>query len=120
MTPAMANGTRFALGSGFTDAQRSRPPSIGSTITLLPGTHRGRRAALSDVCAGSQRPGPIRAVLTKTKVPSLTVHEVSLDPRLIERTKRTVERVWQAIQAGHFYPNPSPMNCSACSYPRAL
>lgn len=52
------------------------------------------------------------AVLTKTKVPSLTVHEVPLDTKQIQRTKRTVERVWQAIQAGHFYPNPSPMNCS--------
>lgn len=56
------------------------------------------------------------AVLTKTKVPSLTVHEVPLDQRQVERTKRTVERVWQAIQDGHFYPNPSPMNCSTCSY----
>jgi DNA ligase-1 len=31
---AMANGTQFAVGSGFTDAQRSNPPSIGSTITF--------------------------------------------------------------------------------------
>lgn len=30
----MANGTRFAVGSGFTDAQRSCPPPIGSTITF--------------------------------------------------------------------------------------
>jgi putative RecB family exonuclease len=56
------------------------------------------------------------AVLTKTKVPSLTVHQVPLDQRQIERTKRTVERVWGAIQAGHFYPNPSTYNCSTCSY----
>ena len=56
------------------------------------------------------------AVLTKTKVPSLTVHEVALDPQQVDRTKRVVERVWQSIQAGHFYPNPTPMNCSTCSY----
>jgi DNA ligase-1 len=29
-----AKGTRFAVGSGFSDAQRSSPPPIGSTITF--------------------------------------------------------------------------------------
>jgi DNA ligase-1 len=28
----MANGTRFRVGSGFTDAQRVKPPKIGSII----------------------------------------------------------------------------------------
>lgn len=56
------------------------------------------------------------AVLTKAKFPTLTVHDVPLIGQQVERTKRTVERVWQAIQAGHFYPNPSPMNCSTCPY----
>jgi RecB family exonuclease len=44
------------------------------------------------------------AVLTKTKVPVLTIHDVPLDPQQVERTKKIVERVWQAIQAGYFYP----------------
>ena len=56
------------------------------------------------------------AVLTKTKVPCLTVHDVPLEPQQIERTKRIVARVWRAIEAGNFYPNPSPLNCSTCSY----
>ena len=56
------------------------------------------------------------AVLTKTKSPVLTVHDVPLDPKQVDRTKRTVERIWQAIQGGHFYPNPSPLNCGSCSY----
>lgn len=30
----MASGTKFAVGSGFTDAKRSSPPPIGSTITF--------------------------------------------------------------------------------------
>ena len=30
----LANGTRFAVGTGFSDAQRSSPPPIGSTITF--------------------------------------------------------------------------------------
>jgi CRISPR/Cas system-associated exonuclease Cas4 (RecB family) len=56
------------------------------------------------------------AVLTKTKLPTLTVHDVPLDMQEVERTKRTVERVWQAMQAEHFYPNPSPLNCVSCPY----
>jgi putative RecB family exonuclease len=56
------------------------------------------------------------AVLTKTKVPQFTVHDVPLDVQQVERTKRTVEQIWEAIQSGHFYPVPSPLNCSSCSY----
>jgi hypothetical protein len=56
------------------------------------------------------------AVLTKTKVPQFTVHDVPPDPLHVDRTKRTVERIWEAIQSGHFYPIPSPLNCSSCSY----
>lgn len=34
----MANGVSFEIGTGFSDAERDRPPAIGSTITF---THRG-------------------------------------------------------------------------------
>lgn len=56
------------------------------------------------------------AVLTKTKVPSLVLHEVPADAQKIDRAKGVVQRVWNAIQAGHFYPNPSILNCSTCPY----
>jgi putative RecB family exonuclease len=56
------------------------------------------------------------AVLTKTRLPELTVHDVPLDAHQVNRTKRIVERVWQAIQGGHFYPNPSPLNCGSCGF----
>jgi hypothetical protein len=56
------------------------------------------------------------AVLTKTRIPELTFHQVQLDPRQLTRTKRIVERVWKAIQGGQFYPNPSPINCSTCPF----
>ena len=54
------------------------------------------------------------AVLTKTKVRVLAVHDVPLDAQQVKRTKRTVERIWQAIQSGYFYPNPSPLSCGSC------
>jgi CRISPR/Cas system-associated exonuclease Cas4 (RecB family) len=56
------------------------------------------------------------AILTKARFPELTLHPVALDPHQIERTKKVVERVWRAIQSGHFYPNPSPINCPGCPY----
>ncbi len=55
-------------------------------------------------------------VLTKTKVPSVTRHPVAYDARQVERTKHTVEHVWHAIEAGHFYPNPSSMLCPTCPF----
>jgi len=62
---------------------------------------------------------PVRvefAVVTKTKVPVVTVHPVSVDSQRVERTKEVVRRVWRAIEAGSFYPAPSPMNCTSCPY----
>jgi RecB family exonuclease len=56
------------------------------------------------------------AVLTKTKEVSIDRHSTVALPTQIERTKRMVERVWRAIEAEHFYPVPSPMNCAGCPF----
>lgn len=56
------------------------------------------------------------AVLTKTQSPTFTLHAVADDARQIARTKRIAQRVWRAIEAGHFYPNPTAANCSTCPY----
>ena len=56
------------------------------------------------------------AVLTKTKEPAIDLHEVQADVRRIDRTKRIVEKVWRAIDNEVFYPAPSPMQCSGCSF----
>ncbi|HUE72264.1 MAG TPA: RtcB family protein [Pirellulaceae bacterium] len=56
------------------------------------------------------------AVLTKTKVVSAERHGFTVDPAQVARTKGTVERVWRAIEAGHFYPAPSAMSCASCPY----
>lgn len=64
---------------------------------------------------------PIRlafAVLTKSKMPELTLHPVETDPGQIARTKRIVERVWRAIAARNIYPSPSPLHCPTCPYRR--
>lgn len=56
------------------------------------------------------------AVVTKAKEPLIDIHEVSVDRKRIDRTKRIVERVWRGIEAKIFYPAPSPMQCPSCSY----
>jgi CRISPR/Cas system-associated exonuclease Cas4 (RecB family) len=56
------------------------------------------------------------AVLTKTKSPVVEVHEVVVDPRRIDRTKRVFERTWAAIESRQVYPAPSVMNCSGCPF----
>jgi putative RecB family exonuclease len=59
------------------------------------------------------------AVITKTKTPEVVRYEVPADPRQIDRTKRIVETVWKAIEAGIFFPSPSAMNCPSCPFRKA-
>lgn len=55
-------------------------------------------------------------VLTKTKEPSVDIHDLPVEPRRVNRTKRIVEKVWRAIEGGHFFPSPSPMQCPSCPF----
>ena len=55
-------------------------------------------------------------VATKTKDVSITGHTVAFNQHSLTRTKRIAERVWHAIEAKHFYPNPSAMNCPSCPF----
>lgn len=55
-------------------------------------------------------------VLTKTKEVSVDVHSVLPEQAQLDRTKRVIERVWNAIQADNFFPTPLQMNCPGCPY----
>lgn len=56
------------------------------------------------------------AVITKTKEPKVQVLDAEFDAERLDRTKAVFKAVWSAIQAGNFYPSPSPMTCSGCGY----
>jgi CRISPR/Cas system-associated exonuclease Cas4 (RecB family) len=58
------------------------------------------------------------AVITKAKEPTVERHSCLSNPCRIDRTKRVMERVWRAIQAEHFFPAPSPINCAGCPFRR--
>ena len=55
-------------------------------------------------------------VLTKTKSPIVESFDVAVSQHRARRTITVVEHTWEAIEAGHFYPAPSPMNCPACPF----
>ena len=55
-------------------------------------------------------------ILTKAKEPVVDRHLMPVDPAQVARTKRVVENVWRAIEAGYFYPAPSAMSCPSCPY----
>ena len=62
---------------------------------------------------------PIRlsfAVLTKAKSPQVQVLPVPTDASRVASMTETALATWSAIQAGNFYPNPGPMNCSGCPF----
>lgn len=62
---------------------------------------------------------PVRlqfAVITKTKTAQVDCHQVALSPSRTQRTRQVVRQVWRAIQAGSFYPAPSPLHCPNCPF----
>ena len=65
---------------------------------------------------------PVRlefCVLTKTLSPQVEVFAVESEVGPLARSRRIIEQVWAAMRAGHIYPNPSALNCSACPFQRA-
>jgi CRISPR/Cas system-associated exonuclease Cas4 (RecB family) len=56
------------------------------------------------------------AVLTKGKKPVVQLIPIETDEQRIAELIDSVSQIWQAIQAGSFYPNPSPQNCSTCPF----
>jgi len=57
-------------------------------------------------------------VLTKTKAPKLQVLETSRTVDELFWTMGLIAEVWQAIEAGHYHPNPTGWKCNPkyCDY----
>jgi putative RecB family exonuclease len=56
------------------------------------------------------------AIITKAKKPVVLLIPVEVDENRIAGLKESVGQIWQAIQAGNFYPNPTPQNCVTCPF----
>ena len=55
-------------------------------------------------------------VITKAKTPVVQLLDVPVSAERTRQVIHVIGQVWQAIAAGHYYPNPSPMNCSTCPF----
>jgi CRISPR/Cas system-associated exonuclease Cas4 (RecB family) len=55
-------------------------------------------------------------VLTKHKTPRAEMIDVPSTPGQFDRTLESVRQIWSAVEAGNFFANPNPMNCSTCPY----
>ena len=58
-------------------------------------------------------------VLTKTKTPTVEAFDIDVSRQRAQRTVKVVEHTWRAVEAGHFYPAPGPMNCPSWPFRRA-
>lgn len=80
----------------------------------------GEQLMLYAALAKDFAPGkPIRlefAVVTKAAKPNVDTLPVTFNQQRVDRTKSVMQRVWQSIQDGHFFPSPSPMSCPSCPY----
>ena len=56
------------------------------------------------------------AVLTKHKTPQVQLLPVATDVGHVAMLREGVAQAWHSIQSGNFYPSPSPLNCSTCSF----
>jgi RecB family exonuclease len=56
------------------------------------------------------------SVLTKTKEVSVDRHGLAVDHARVDRTKRVIARIWNAIAGQHFYPAPSITGCGGCPF----
>lgn len=56
------------------------------------------------------------AVLTKAKKPVMQMLTVVSDEARLAAVREQVSQVWQAIQRGSDFANPSAMNCSLCAF----
>lgn len=62
---------------------------------------------------------PIRlafGVVTKAKTPVAEYLELAESPEGIDPILERFGQVFAAMQAGNFYPNPAPQNCSTCPF----
>ena len=81
-------------------------------------------AAEQLLLVAGQWPGQLRIqplqlanlLLIKTRTPEAHALPVAVNRQRVEQVKRAVATVWNAIEAGHYYAAPSPLNCADCPF----
>ena len=107
----LADGTDFAIGTGFSDRERENPPAIGATVTFRyqelseAGVPRfpswvGIRL---DAVANPPQPIPDKSTLKVSITPSANVvnRTSATKPRYFEFVQGTSSKFWEVSQAGN-------------------
>jgi len=107
LTVQLANGTRFSVGTGFSDAQRGSPPPVGSVITFryqelsdagVPRFPSFVRVRTEAPAAPTPAAGPSASVASK---PAAAKPAVSSAARRFEFLEGTSNKFWEVSVAGN-------------------
>jgi DNA ligase-1 len=106
----LANGTEFAIGTGFSDRERENPPGIGATVTF-------RYQELSDAgvprfpswvgvrldAVASPQPEGIGTPAPRPTAvaPAIVVSSAAAKPRYFEFVEGTSSKFWEVSQSGN-------------------
>ncbi len=101
----LANGTKFSVGTGFSDAERDRPPPVGSTITFRYQelTDRGVPRFPSYVGVRADTPVAKVAVPPKPKEPTPATPRIApsnASKRRFEFADGSSDKFWEIAVAG--------------------
>jgi DNA ligase-1 len=104
----MADGTKFSVGTGFSDAERDRPPAVGSTITFryqeLSDAGVPRFPSFVGVRAEMSVPAPAAAVPAKKAPPKKEVVKAAAPAtgttRRFEFAEGNSNKFWEIAVAG--------------------
>ncbi|QDU30681.1 PD-(D/E)XK nuclease superfamily protein [Anatilimnocola aggregata] len=110
---------RPVWGWGRGEIPRPTPPSRSRWSAEQVEESTEQLLLYSELAADFAPGKPVRiefAVLTKTKTVAIEQHSVAVQRAPVDRMKRVVERVWNAINSEHFYPAPSPLACGGCPF----
>jgi DNA ligase 1 len=107
----LADGTDFAIGTGFSDRERANPPAIGATVTFryqelseagVPRFPSWVGVRLDAVTKQSQPPPKIAPAKTSISQSAIVVSNASpTKPRYFEFVKGTSSKFWEVSQAGN-------------------
>jgi DNA ligase 1 len=100
----MADGTRFAVGTGFSDAERGQPPAVGSVITFryqeLSDGGVPRFPSYAGIRNDTQPPAPKKQESAKQKPKAAKQTTAAPDTRRFEFSEGNSAKFWAIVVSG--------------------
>lgn len=96
----LADGTKFSVGTGLSDAERSNPPPVGSTITFRYQELSDRGVPRFPSYVGVRRDTPVSSPLITTPQKEEPTLETSASKRRFEFVSGTSDKFWEISVSG--------------------